>query len=268
VGGTGGLPAGGGMRAPNGQSAAVLRATGAPTTSTYDFDGDGEADPVDACPADPGGSADANGDGCPEAPQTTITSGPAENAFLLSNATAIGFGSSETGSTFRCSTNGGDAAACTAPRALSRLSARTHVVEVWATDSAGTADPSSAARVFTVPRNDTALTRSAGWSRRTASGYFLNSYSTTSRRGATLTSSGSGVRRIALVATKARGHGKVGVYLGRTLLKTVSLSSTRTRKKQLIPIATFTSGRSGTIKIKVLTSGRPVRIEGLGVATR
>ena len=76
------------------------------------------------------------------------------------------------------------------------------------------------------------------------------------------------MRKLSLVATKGVGHGTVKVYLGRTLYKTVSLNSTSLKKKQVIPIATWTSGRSGTVKILVYSSNKTVRIEGLAVATR
>ncbi len=73
---------------------------------------------------------------------------------------------------------------------------------------------------------------------------------------------------VALVATKGPGHGTVKVLLGPTVLKTVSLAATRLSKRQVIAVATFPSARSGTLKVLVATSGKPVRIEGLGVATR
>jgi hypothetical protein len=39
-------------------------------------------------------------------------------------------------------------------------------------------------------------------------------------------------------------------------------------KKQLISVAGFASLRSGTVKVVVLSSGKPVMIEGLGVRPR
>ena len=55
--------------------------------------------------------------------------------------------------------------------------------------------------------------------------------------------------------------------LGQTLLKQVNLSSTTTKKKQVFE-QRVPSARSGTIKLVVATSGKPVRIEGLGVVTQ
>jgi hypothetical protein len=70
-----------------------------------------------------------------------------------------------------------------------------------------------------------------------------------------------------LVATKAPGQGKVNIMLGKTLLRQVNLSSTTTQKKQVFE-STFPAARSGTVKLVVATSGKPVKIEGLGVVTQ
>jgi len=58
------------------------------------------------------------------------------------------------------------------------------------------------------------------------------------------------------------------VFLGNTLLKTVSLKSSALRKSQVIPVATFDTPRAGTVRIVVSSSDKTVRVEGLGVATR
>lgn len=269
AGGLGGLPGNGGsVRAASGAGGPILRTTSAPVTSAGDFDGDGAADPADACPGSAAGTADADADGCPEPPQTAIASGPTEGAFATSTSAAFGLGSSEPGSTFTCSLDGAPGARCTSPRSLSGLAARTHTLAVWARDAAGDVDPSAATRTWTVPRNNTTLGHSSGWTKAKGSGYYLNTYSTTTRKGASLSTAVSGARRIALVATKGPGHGKVKVLLGSTVLKTVSLAATRLSKRQVIAVVTFPSGRSGTLKVVVATSGKPVRIEGLGVATR
>ena len=170
----------------------------------------------------------------------------------------MGLGSTAAGSTFACSLDGGDADTCTSPQALSGLSARTHVFKAWATDGFGSADPSAASRTFTVPVNNTALTHSTGWTKKTGTGYFRDTYSTSSKQGAALSLPVTGARRIALVATKAPGQGKVNIMLGQTLLKQVNLSSATTQKKQVFE-SVLPAPRSGTVKLVVATSGKPVR---------
>jgi hypothetical protein len=94
----------------------------------------------------------------------------------------------------------------------------------------------------------------------------MRSYSVSSRPGAALTKTGVRTRRIAVVATKCATCGTLGVYWKGTLLKKLNLAASSTAKKQLITVATFGSSRSGTVKLVVLSSGRPVIVEGLGVS--
>lgn len=260
-GGAGG--AGGAGSGQQGAAQPVLRTGTAPTTSTYDFDGDGVDDPVDDCPADPAGPSGRAG--CPTGPETTITSGPADGGFLLADRASLGLGSSAASPTFTCSLDGWDGTDCTSPHDLTRLAGGTHVFRVWSRDG-GAADPTAATRAFTVPRNNTALSASRGWTRKTGSGYFLNSVSTATKKGSSLSTRVVDAQQLALVATRGRGFGKVDVMLGRTRLARIDLASTRTRKKQLVPVP-VTGPLSGTVRLVVATSGKPVSIEGLGVAT-
>ena len=262
--GTGGAGGGGGGVA--GQSDTLLGAGGAGTT---DFDADGVTDGSDGCATVARGTADADGDGCPDQPETTIATGPREGAFVLSTSAVLTFTSSEGSSTFACSLDDQAAAACdSGSLALANLSQRTHHLRVWARDGAGDADPSAAERTWTVPRNNTALTHGRGWTKKGGSGYYLMTYSQAQKRGATLSTSVSDARSLALVASRGRGFGTVKVYLGSTLLKKVNLASSKLRKRQLIPVSSFVSPRSGKVRVVVATSGRTVRVEGLGVATQ
>ena len=217
---------------------------------------------IDASPAVHNWSIDLT------APQTTITSGPAHGGWLLATSTTLGYASSEAGSTFACKLDAAVRACGGSTLALSGLSQASHLFTVAATDPTGNADLSPASRIFTVPRNNTTLTHSSGWAKVVASGYYLNTYSQTRTKGKTLSKGVTGMRKLSLVATKGVGHGTVRVYLGSTLLKTVSLNATSLKKKQVIPIANFASARTGTVKVLVYSTNKPVRIEGLGVATR
>ena len=268
AGGLGGVPGGGAVAAAAGQSADWLRTATAPAVSVFDFDRDGVDDAVDECPSVPGGPADRDGDGCPEPPQTSISGGPGENGFATSADASFVLGSDEPGSAFTCSLDGATGGPCTSPRRLTGLAARTHTLSVWAQDRAGDADPTAATTTWTVPRDDLALKRSSGWKRVRSAGYYLKTYSSATRRGAALTTKVSGARRLALVASVGPGFGKVTVLLGAKKLRTVDLSARRLRKRQVLPVKTFPSAVTGKLRVVVATSGKPVRIEGLGVATR
>jgi hypothetical protein len=58
----------------------------------------------------------------------------------------------------------------------------------------------------------------------------------------------------------------VQVLQGGTILKQVSLAASTTEGEQVIPIASFSSVHTGTVTIKVTSSGKPVIVDGLGVS--
>lgn len=126
----------------------------------------------------------------------------------------------------------------------------------------------STARCAALPLSTANLGRSAGWTSRTSvDGYYMRRYLQSTTKGATLYSPPARAKRVALVATKCSTCGTVEVYKGGTLLKRVSLYSSTTKKKQVIPIATFDGVRSAAeYKVKVYSSGKLVRIEGLGLS--
>ena len=99
-------------------------------------------------------------------------------------------------------------------------------------------------------------------------GYYTGAYAQSTNRHAVVSRGVSGMRRLALVATKAPGHGTVKVYLGSTLLKQVDLQSRVVARGQVLPLAQFVTPQSGKVRVVVASQGKPVRLEGLGVATR
>jgi hypothetical protein len=55
------------------------------------------------------------------------------------------------------------------------------------------------------------------------------------------------------------------VYCGSTLIKTVSLYSSTTAYKRLISVASFSSVRTGTLKIVVSSYSKQVVIDGVAI---
>jgi hypothetical protein len=84
------------------------------------------------------------------APQTAITAGP--SGTITTSSASFSFGSSETGSSFQCSLDGGPWASCASPKAYNSLSDGSHTFGVRATDSANNTDSTPATRSFTVDR--------------------------------------------------------------------------------------------------------------------
>jgi hypothetical protein len=82
------------------------------------------------------------------APDTTITAGP--TGRVASQTAQLSFTSTEPGSRFTCSRDGGSWTACSSPVTYSKLSNGTRGVRVRATDAAGNTDPTPAERKWTV----------------------------------------------------------------------------------------------------------------------
>ena len=88
------------------------------------------------------------------APDTTITSGPADGSVISETTASFGFTSSETGSTFECKLDSGEWESCTSPKNYSGLSVGSHTFMVRAADITGNTDPSPASRSFTIEEQE------------------------------------------------------------------------------------------------------------------
>ena len=82
------------------------------------------------------------------APETAIDSGP--SGMINSTSASFGFSSSEAGSTFECSLDGGPFEACVVLKEYANVSEGAHTFEVRATDAAGNTDATPASRSWTV----------------------------------------------------------------------------------------------------------------------
>jgi hypothetical protein len=138
------------------------------------------------------------------------------------------------------------------------FSARARDVSGWL--STWTADTCTA-----IPLDDRSLGRSSGWTAGTGSAYYRSTYLRSSAYGAKLTRTGVVARRIALVATTCPTCGMVRVYWGSTLLRTISLASATTVNRKLITVTTFADTRTGTLSIRVYSSGKKVIVDGVAI---
>lgn len=142
----------------------------------------------------------------------------------------------------------------------------TYCFSVRVSDHAGNTSSASAEKCSAVPVDDVSL-KGPGWARQSGQvGYYRGTYSGSSTKGATLTRTGVQARRLALIATKCPGCGVVDVKLGGTLLNRVNLAASTTMKRQIIPVGTLPGVVAGTVTITVVTSGKPVLVDGLGVS--
>jgi hypothetical protein len=134
---------------------------------------------------------------------------------------------------------------------------------VRATDTADNTGAWSAPRCTAVALDDRALATSAsGWHRGSGSAYYEHTVTTASRKGAVLHRTGATLDRVGVVATTCPTCGAIAVYVGRTRIGTVNLHAAATHRKVIKVLPKFRL-RSGTVSVKVLSSGKTVAIDGL-----
>jgi serine protease len=136
---------------------------------------------------------------------------------------------------------------------------------IRAIDNADNVGTFSAWRCTSLPLDDRALSRSAGWSLGSSSAYFHSTFTGTSSASRTLAKASAQVKRVGLVATKCAKCGSVAVKVGSTTIGSVNLFSSTTKYKQLISLPTF-SLRTGTVSVVTTSSGKPVYIDGLALS--
>ena len=139
---------------------------------------------------------------------------------------------------------------------------KTYCFRVRSRDHAQNYSPYTAQRCTALPIDDRSLSASGTWAKKTDTRSYLGTYRQAKSKGASLSATVT-TKRLSLVVTRCPGCGKVIVKLGNTVLKEVSLASSSTTYKTVIPIKTFTTAKKGTVKIIVSTSGKVVRIDGL-----
>jgi hypothetical protein len=215
------------------------------------------------------------------APSAVVTSPTAP--FTLASSVRVGWSGSDAGSGIasydvryaRAPYNGGLSAWPSGPPAgwgrltgtsktASRLAAgSTYCFEVRAVDRVGNVSRWSAPRCTAIPLDDRALTASSGWSRITGRGPWAGTLTRSSALNASLTRTGAQLDRIALVFTRCSTCGTVGVYVRGALVAKVSTSG-RSASRVVVVLRRF-SLRTGPVTLKVLTRGKPVLIDGLGL---
>jgi hypothetical protein len=135
---------------------------------------------------------------------------------------------------------------------------------VRARDLAGNVSAWSAQRCTAVAMDDRALSASTGWSRGTGSAFFRQTVTAARATGATLTLRGLAADRLALVVTRCATCGTVRVSFRGQLVATVRLYAAHLTRRALVVLPRFALG-SGAVSIQIVSSARPVQIDGLGV---
>ena len=139
----------------------------------------------------------------------------------------------------------------------------TYCFAVRATDGLGNRSRWSTPQCVARLVDDDWLRASAGWSRPPTAGAFGGSLSRTTLRGAELTRRAT-FSRVALTVVRCPKCGRLGVYSGDMLVKTLDLRSRRTRATTWVskPLAQ----RRSLFTLRVLSAGRLVAVDALGLS--
>jgi hypothetical protein len=121
-------------------------------------------------------------------------------------------------------------------------------------------------RCAVVPLDDRNLLVSGGWSRLTGSGFFLNTFTKSSTRGAAISRTGVHAKSAMVMVEKCPTCGSIKIYWNGSLKHTYSLYAGGVRKKVYLSAVSFSSVRTGTLKIVVSSSGKPVIIDALAIS--
>ena len=138
--------------------------------------------------------------------------------------------------------------------------------EVRAHDRAGNISAWSTRRCVVRALDDRALrTATSGWSQGTSSRYLSSTYTSTSAYNAKLALSTVSATRIALLATVCPTCGQVRAYIGGHYVATINLYSAKWHTHVFVLSRSF-AARKGTLILRVATSHKLVRIDGIVLA--
>lgn len=114
-----------------------------------------------------------------------------------------------------------------------------------------------------VALDDRALTRTGAWTDVRAPYLYGGGYSRSMTRGASLSMSGTRSDAGWLVVLRCPTCGSVGVYDDGVLVTTADLRGTAAHQA-LVPLP-HPRSRTGTLSVRILSTGKPVLIDGLAL---
>lgn len=144
----------------------------------------------------------------------------------------------------------------------------TYCFSARAIDGAGNASPYGAEGCTAVPVDNISFKHRGRWAKKSGTGYYLNTFSRTRQLGARLTLPAVQAKVLSIIVTKCRGCGTIKVFFKGTLLKKIRLHRKAAGRQQLrfVNLTTFASAQTGTVRITVVSRGKLVIVEGLGVS--
>jgi len=122
----------------------------------------------------------------------------------------------------------------------------------------------SATRCTTVPVDDRALTATAGWHRGRSTAAFRGTLSSATANGVRLQLAKARVRQVALVVRTCPTCGRIGVYRGGVLWRTVNTKRAAIHNRFVITLPAI-GLHTTTISLRVVGGGRPVYVDAVAL---
>jgi len=145
------------------------------------------------------------------------------------------------------------------------VAGRTYCFAARGIDSVGTLGAPAAWKCTTTPLDDRKATAAGGFAKKTGSAHFKGTFRQATKKGATLKLTGVKADTIGLLVAKGQNNGKISVFFAGKKLGTWSLAAATNKVKQQILVKNFTSVKTGTLVVKVVSAGKPVRIDGFHI---
>lgn len=142
----------------------------------------------------------------------------------------------------------------------------TYCFQATATDWDGNTSAASAEDCTSIPVDNISFRHWGGWAKKSGAAYYLGSFSQTRKLGATLTLKNVTAKHLAIIVTKCPKCGAIRVFFGGKLVSRIKLRVSTTTKMRMINVKTFDTPQTGTVKVRVSSRGKLVRVEGLGVS--
>ena len=150
-------------------------------------------------------------------------------------------------------------------RTVTLAAGQTACASVRARDIWGNLTAAAPARCVAAPLTASSLAK-RGFSLVNGRRTYASKVLTTTRSGATAGTRTIRARQLALVVSTCPTCGAATVSFGGRILTVIDLRG-RARTRVVLPVTTFPQTRVGAVTIKVITSGKRVTIEGIGVLT-
>ena len=147
---------------------------------------------------------------------------------------------------------------------LRALLGHTYCFAARAHDRAGNVSSWSATQCTAVPLDDAALAAVGAWRRTTSTAAFRHTLSVSATAGAELRLANAYVRRLALVVRTCPTCGRVEVYRGGVLWRSVATRSARVHNRVVVMLPAI-AVRTATIHVRP-AGGRPVYLDGVAVS--